>query len=114
MRHGRRRDPCQELCVHGTIPPSSARPAQKAEMSTIACTDHLYIGRQGDVIKHMCVNQRIVSRKEDMTGNGQSRHERRRTALAIVIERIPKTALRRGISFIEGVERQLGRELRTW
>jgi hypothetical protein len=92
MRNGQRRNPCQELCVHGTIPASPTRPAQKAEMPTIARTDHLHIGRQGDAIEHVCINQGIVSRKEDMTGNSQTRYERGGTALAVVIERISKTA----------------------
>ena len=114
MRHGRRRNPRQDLCIHGAIPANPTRPAQKAKMSTIARADHLHIGWQGDRIEHVRVNQGIVSRKEDVTGHGQPRYERRSTALAIVIERIPKTALGCGIAFVEGVERRFGRELRRW
>jgi hypothetical protein len=60
------------------------------------------------------INQGVVSRKENMTGNGQARHERRGTALAVVVERIAKTTLGRRVGFVEGIEGQLGRELGTW
>ena len=73
-------------------------------MSTITRTYHLYIGRQGDTIKHVGINQGIISREEDMTGNGQVRHERSGTALAVVVERIPKTTLGRRVAVVEGVE----------
>ena len=85
-------------------PASPTRPAQKAEMSTVTCTYHLYIGRQGDTIKHVGINHGIISREEDMTGNGQARYERSGTALAVIVERIPKTTLGRGVAFVEGVE----------
>src|SRR5262245_47123292 len=104
MRHRRRRNPRQELRVHGTIPCSPTRPAQKAEMSTITRTYHLYIGRQGDTIKYVGINEGIISREENMTGNGQTRYERSSTALAVVVERISKTALGRRVVFVEGVE----------
>src|SRR5438445_5046929 len=104
MRHSWRRNPCQELRVHGTVPASSTRPAQKAEMATIPRTYHLDIGRQSDTIKHVSINQGVISRAEDMTGNGQARHERGGTALAVVVERIPKATLGRGVAVVEGVE----------
>src|SRR5215217_4268690 len=114
MRHDRRRNPRQELRVHGMVPASSTRPAQKAEMSTIPCTYHLYIGRQGDTIKHVGINQGIISRKEDMTRDGQTRHERGGTALAVVVKRIPEPTLGRRVGFVEGVDRQLCREFDAW
>ncbi len=114
MRHSRRSNPCQELRVHGTIPSSPTRPAQKAEMSTIARTYHLYIGRQGDTIKHVGINQGIISSKEDMTRDGQARHERSGTALAVVVECIPITTLGCSVAVVEGVERQLCREFGAW
>ena len=49
-------------------PAGPTRPAQKAEMSAITRTYHLDIGRQGDTIEHVGINQRIISRKEDMAG----------------------------------------------
>src|SRR5437016_6199585 len=104
MRHSRLRNPRQELRVHGTIPGSSTRPAQKAEMSTVLRTYHPYMGRQGDTIKHVGINQGVISRKENMTRDGQARHERRGTALTVVVERIPKTTLGRRVVFVEGVE----------
>src|SRR5262245_30736244 len=104
MRYSRRRNPRQELRVHGTIPASPTRPTQKAEMSTIARTYHLDMGRQGDIIKHVGINQGIISREEDMAGNGQARDERSGAALAVVVERIPKTTLGRRVAVVEGVE----------
>jgi len=62
------------------------------------------MGRQGDTIKHVSINHGIISRKEDMTGNGQAWHERRGTALAVVVECIPKTAQGCSVVFVEGVE----------
>jgi hypothetical protein len=62
----------------------------------------------------MGINQRIISRKEDMTGDGQARHKRGGTALAVVVECIPKTTLGRGVAVVKGVERQLYRELGAW
>jgi hypothetical protein len=41
-----------------------------------------------------------------MTGNGNARHQGGCTALAVVVERIPKTALGRGIAFIELLKRE--------
>jgi hypothetical protein len=73
-------------------------------MSTIPRTYHLDMGRQGDTIKHVGINQGIISRKEDMTGSGQARHERGGTALAVVVERILKTTLGRRVVFVKGVE----------
>jgi hypothetical protein len=86
------------------IPASPARSAQKAEMPTIPRTYHLDMGRQSDTVKHVGINQRIISRKEDMTRDGQIRHERSGTALTVVVERIPKTTLGRRVGFVEGVE----------
>jgi hypothetical protein len=83
-------------------------------MSTIARAYHLYIRWQGDTIKHVGINQGIISCKEDMTGNGQARHERGGTALAVVVECILKTTLGRGVAVVEGVERQLCRECGAW
>jgi len=96
------------------IPSSPTRPAQKAEMSTITCTYYLDLRRQGDIIKHVGINQGIVSSEEDVTRNGQARHERGGTALAVVVERIPETTLRRRVVFVEGVDRQLCREFGAW
>jgi hypothetical protein len=76
MRHRRCRNPCQELRVHGTVPSRPTWPAQKAEMSTIPRTYHLNMGRQGDIIKHVGINQGIISREEDVTGDGQARGTR--------------------------------------
>jgi hypothetical protein len=73
-------------------------------MSTITRTYHLDIGRQGDTIKHVSINQGIISREEDMTGNVQVWHKRSGTALAVVVERVPKTTLGRRVVFVEGVE----------
>ena len=61
VRHSRRRNPRQELRVHGTIPARPTRPAQKAEMSTIPRTYHLYMGWQGDIIEHVGINQGIIA-----------------------------------------------------
>jgi len=72
------------------------------------------MGRQGDTIKHVGINQGIVSRKEDMTRDGQARHERGSTTLAVVVERIPETTLGRRVVFVEGVDRQLCREFGAW
>jgi hypothetical protein len=73
-------------------------------MSTIPRTYHLHIGRQGDPVKHVGINHGIISREEDMTGNGQARHERGGTALAVVVECIPKTTLGRSVAIVEGVD----------
>ena len=42
--------------------------------------------------------------EENMTRDGQIRHERCGTALTVVVERIPKTTLGRRVVFVEGVE----------
>jgi len=83
-------------------------------MSTITCTYHLYVGWQGDTIKHVGINQGIISRKEDMARDGQARHERGGTTLAVVVVRIPETTLGRRVVFVEGVDRQLCREFGAW
>ena len=87
-------------------------------MSTITRAYHLDIGRQGDTIKHVGINQGIVSREEDMTGNGQSWYERGGTALVVVVERIPKTTLgarhsirrRRRVTALPGVRGVVNQE----
>jgi len=67
-------------------------------------TYHLNIGWQGDTIKHVGINHGIISREEDMTGNGQARYERGGTALTVVVEGILKTTLGRGVAVVKGVE----------
>ena len=106
MRESISGNPGQELCIHSTVPPSPTRHTQKAKMPAIARADHLHVWRQGNAIKHLRINPRIVSGKEDMTGNGNTRHQWGCTALAVVVERIPKTALGRSVAFIELVKRE--------
>jgi len=72
------------------------------------------MGRQGDIIKHVGINQGVISRKEDMTRDSQARHERSGTALAVVVERIPETTLGRRVGFVERVDRRLCRECGAW
>jgi len=83
-------------------------------MPAMARADHLHVWRQGDAIKHLCLNPRIVGGKEYMTGNGNAWHQGGSTALAVVVERIPKPALGRGVVFIEFVERELCWEFDAW
>jgi len=83
-------------------------------MPTMARADHLHVWRQGDAVKHPRLNPRIVGSKEYMTGNGNARHQGGCTALAVVVERIPKTALGCCVVFIEFVERELCWELDAW
>ena len=113
-RESIRGNPGQELCIHSTVSPSPPRHTQKAKMPAMARADHLHVWRQGDAIKHPRFNPRIVGGKEYMTGNGNARHQGGCTALAVVVERIPKTTLGRGVAVVEGVERQLYRELGAW
>jgi hypothetical protein len=80
----------------------------------MARADHLHVWRQGDAVKHPRLNPRIVGGKEYMTGNGNARHQGSSTALAVVVERIPKTALGRCVVFIELIERELCWELDAW
>ena len=97
-------NPCHELCIHSPVPPSTPRYTQKAKMPAVVRADHLHVWWQGDAIKRMCVNPRIVGGKEYVTGNSNARHKRGCTALAVVVERIPKTALGCGVVFIELIE----------
>src|SRR5690349_10552749 len=72
--------------------------------------DHLHVWRQGHGIEDARLDQWIVGSKEDMTGDGNLRYKRGSTALAVVVERIPKTTLRCCVAFVESIERELGGE----
>ena len=105
LRHSRRRNPRQELRVHGAIPWQTHQAGPESrDVHHSARTYHLDMGWQGDAIKHVGINQGIISRKEDMTGQGQARYERSGTALAVVVEGIAETTLGRGVAVVEGVE----------